>query len=112
MPLYKRHSTGKKPIFASFQPTNALTQWTGLMFTKRASKPLLFTGNGRISIHSFFCPPFEAVFLDKNGGIVKLCRVEPSTPLVAANAFYLFEMPLGTIKKFKLKKGDKLQWKN
>ncbi len=110
MSIYKLTLRGKKRIFASFQETNALTQWIGLMFSGKVTKPLLFYGNGRISIHSFFCPFFEAVFLDKNGKIVKVCKVAPWTPLVAANAFFLFEMPSGTVSKFKLKKGDELQW--
>ena len=87
-----------------------VNQWMGLMFSQTVSKPLLFVGNGRISIPSFFCPSFEAVFLDQNCKIVKIVKVEPSTPLVRSKAFFLFEMPPGTNSKFNLKNGDKLQW--
>ncbi len=112
MPVYKLGSHGKKRIFASFKQMDEVNQWVGLMFSRKVTKPLLFSGNGKISIHSFFCPVFEAVFLDKSGKIVKAVKVKPWTPLVAAKAFFLFEMPPGTVSKYLLKRGDALQWTN
>ncbi len=110
MPVYVVSKRGRTTIFPSFEPTNAFTRFSGLMFRKRFTKPLLFTGNGAIAIHSLFCPVFDAVFLDRNRRIVKLLTVKPWTPLVSTKAFFLFECPPGTIAKFTLKKGDKLTW--
>ncbi len=104
---------GKKTkLFDSLEETNFFTQFIGLMFKKQAKTPLLFKGNGRMAIHSFFCPSFDAVFLNKEKRAVHLQTVQPATPRVAANAFFLLELPLGTISRFKLKKGDKFTWNN
>ncbi|MDP3741929.1 MAG: DUF192 domain-containing protein [Candidatus Micrarchaeota archaeon] len=113
MPVYHiNKKRQKKVIFPFFEQTNRLTQFTGIMFRNKFSKPVLFAGNGRIAIHSFFCPLFEAIFLDKYKRIVDIRCVKPWNPLVVSNAFFLFEMPPGTVSKHSLKKGDKLQWTN
>ena len=48
----------------------------GLMFSKSVKTPLLFVfeSSGRHGIHSFFCPPFDAVFLDENFRDVRFLR--------------------------------------
>lgn len=110
MSIYLIRKGKKKRIFSRFQETTVTTQFIGLMFQNRVSKPLLFKANGRISIHSFFCPFFDAVFLDKQGKVVKALSVAPWRSKIAVNAFYLFEFPPGTIAKCKIKKGDELKW--
>jgi len=52
----------------------------GLMFARRESaKALLFNfkKETRISIHSFFCPKFLAVWLNKNNNILEMKKVFP-----------------------------------
>jgi uncharacterized membrane protein (UPF0127 family) len=52
--------------------TSVYEKLSGLMF-KRSSKPLLFVFEKEqpISIHSLFCKPFTAIWLDKNKFVVK-----------------------------------------
>ncbi len=96
-PLIRLTANKKTKLFSNLEETNFFTQFIGLMFKKRVKTPLLFKGNGRIVIHSFFCPFFDAVFLYKEKCVVHLQSVEPSTPRVAANAFFLPDLPPETI---------------
>lgn len=110
MTVYLIKGNLRKKMFAAFKATGKVTQFTGLMFQTKVAVPLLFKANGFIAIHSFFCPEFDAVFLNAKRKIVKAQAVEPWTKRLACKAFFLFEFPPGTIKRFKLKKGDELQW--
>jgi uncharacterized membrane protein (UPF0127 family) len=68
----------------------------GLMFkTEQNAQPVLlvFPDTQLISIHSFFCVPFKAVFLDDKFHAVKVKNVSPWTFLVSAKARYLLEIP-------------------
>lgn len=58
---------GKKIILDVAECKNIFSQSRGLMFRKK-SKPLLFTFKKpvKISIHSFFCMPFVAIWFNKN----------------------------------------------
>jgi uncharacterized membrane protein (UPF0127 family) len=82
----------------------------GIMFRKRISKPLLFpfSYEHRISIHSFFCPRFDAVFLDGDRKVIDLHgKIAPGRVLTSSKpAKYLIEFPAGTIKSKKLKKRE------
>ncbi len=111
MPIYIVSKQGKKILFKKFVQMNNISKFTGLLFKKSCSIPLLFSEKGRISIHSFFCPEFDALFLNEKGVIVKATTVKPCKVL-NVNCFFLFECPPGSIERFKLKKGDKLQWMN
>ena len=95
--------------------TNALTKFSGLMFACEA-KPLLFDfgrsatiANG---IHSFFCPKFDAVFLDENKKITEVFpRIRPYRFITPAKKCrYLLELPPGSAEKFKLGPGIKLSF--
>ena len=110
MPLYLVKTGKKRLLFANIEQKGYFGQFIGLMFRATFSTPLLFNGNDRIVIHSFFCPEFDAVFLNKQRRIVKLVKVKPWTPKIAASAVFLFECPAGTIEKFKLRNGSELQW--
>ncbi|MBI4406656.1 DUF192 domain-containing protein [Candidatus Micrarchaeota archaeon] len=100
-----------KLLFRSFHKTGFFTRFVGLMFKNSFSIPLLFVGNGRIAIHSFFCPEFEAVFLDNRRRVASIVFVKPSQ-LVKRRAFYLFEFPQGTVSQHRIKKGDEITWSN
>jgi len=52
--------------------TKMYEKLSGLMF-KRSSKPLLFVFDKEqpINIHSMFCKPFTAIWLDENKNVVK-----------------------------------------
>ncbi len=57
----------KGKIFEAEICESPFSKFRGLMFRKQP-KPLLFLFDGptRLSIHSFFCKPFRAVWLNKN----------------------------------------------
>ncbi len=112
MAIYLYKNKRKVIFFNDFEKTGIFSQFIGLMFRKTFFMPLLFQGNGRMAIHSFFCPIFEAIFIDKNKKIIKICFFSPRKAIVCPNAFFLLECPSGTVFKFKLKKGDELQWKD
>jgi hypothetical protein len=65
------------------------------MFRKN-SPPVLFPfrNEGKISIHSFFCRPFTAVWLDKNKKSTKQVNVNRWLPNISGNGMYLLEIPL------------------
>ncbi|MFH0713298.1 MAG: DUF192 domain-containing protein [Candidatus Micrarchaeota archaeon] len=111
MEIYLKQAKKQTVIAKYCADTNFATQFIGLMFSREVKQPLLFHGKGRISIHSFFCPVFDAVFLDEKHRVVKTLTVMPWNSLIAANAFHLIELPSGTIAKYKIKKGDLLTWK-
>src|SRR3989338_11367135 len=77
----------------------------GLMFSKSVKTPLLFVfeSSGRHGIHSFFCPPFDAVFLDENFRVVDRLAVRTLRFWIApkSNARYLIEAAPGFAKRLK-----------
>lgn len=81
----------------------------GIMFRKEF-EPVLFTFCRKVerpvSIHSFFCPGFCAVFLDRMKRIVQMKRMPPSRLFTSKPASYMIE-----VKDTKgLAVGDKLFW--
>lgn len=86
----------------------------GIMFRKKLTKPLVFPFSSEqiISIHSFFCIPFDAVFLDKNKRVVELNgNVKPFSFITTKRkSHYLVEMPAGSIEKFKISLGDAVEF--
>ncbi|MFH0835400.1 MAG: DUF192 domain-containing protein [Candidatus Micrarchaeota archaeon] len=90
------------------------SKFRGLMF-RREAVPLLFVFDGeareRNAIHSFFCPRFDAVFLDRRKKVVGIERnVAPwRIAVFPGKAFgYLLELPVGVSKG--LREGDALAW--
>lgn len=70
-------------------------KFSGLMFRKN-SPPLLFPFSREkyLSIHSFFCKPFTAIFLDKNKKLIKSVDVLTWKPNISSRGKYLLEIPL------------------
>lgn len=70
------------------------SKFSGLMF-RRNSPPLLFIfkKEKRLSIHSFFCKPFRAFWLDKNKYVTKF--IDGKTWRINYSGFgkYLLEIP-------------------
>ena len=88
----------------------------GLMFKTKAI-PLLFDFGRDAAranaIHSFFCPRFDAVFLDSRKKIVCVMHeIRPFKLFLFSKqpARYLIELPRGEARKARLRLGDKLEW--
>jgi uncharacterized membrane protein (UPF0127 family) len=74
--------------------TTVLSKFTGLMF-KKNSVPLLFIfpKEKTLSIHSFFCRPFRAIWLDKNMKATKVIDAKPGKLNYSGKGKYLLEIP-------------------
>lgn len=74
-------------------------QLHGLMFSKAADVPLLFVlaEPRRFAIHSMFCPPFDAVFLDAQCRVIDVVEVRSTRLWIQPRreALYLIEGPPG-----------------
>jgi uncharacterized membrane protein (UPF0127 family) len=68
---------------------------SGLMFRKN-SPPLLFVfkNERQLNIHSFFCKPFRAIWLDKKGKATKSVDIFNWKPNISGYGKYLLEIPL------------------
>jgi len=67
---------------------------TGLMFHSN-SPPLLFKLNKerKFSIHSFFCKPFTAIWLNEKKQATKVEYVKTWKPKITGKGKYLLEIP-------------------
>lgn len=89
---------------------------SGIMHSPRHFEPALFlfpsVSRWRNAIHSFFCPPFDAVFVDEKRKVLNVVRVAPNNLLVVprARAKYLLELPAGEAERKRLKIGEKLSF--
>lgn len=74
-------------------------KFRGLMFRKK-SYPLLFTfnKNKKLDIHSFFCVPFRAVWIDDNRNVTREELIKKWKPHFSGHGKYLLEVPLSTEK--------------
>jgi uncharacterized membrane protein (UPF0127 family) len=93
---------GKRKILVKCNVAdNFFKRALGIMFKKRFS-PLLFIfeKTQKISIHSFFCPPFIAVFLDDKKRVIQINKMRPFSLLTSKPAKYLVELPLNFEKYF------------
>ncbi len=108
---------GKKTLFHALQTQSRFEKAKGIMLQPRNFTPLLFEFDSpsmsKNAIHSFFCTPFEAVFLDAKKRVVDVKRVPPSQLIVLpkVNSLYLIEAPIGTAGKHAILEGDVLWWK-
>jgi len=70
-------------------------KFSGLMFRKN-SPPLLFpfNKNKNLTIHSFFCKPFKAVWLDGEKQITKEILINRWLPSISGRGKYLLEIPV------------------
>ena len=71
----------------------------GLMFSKKVDEPLLFVlpEPRRFAIHSMFCPPFDAVFLDAHCRVIDTFAVRSTQLSIRPRreALFLIEGPPG-----------------
>jgi uncharacterized membrane protein (UPF0127 family) len=85
------------------------------MFSGARFAPLLFdfgrSARAANSIHSFFCPRFDAVFLDERKRVTSVATIPPWRLFVPARASrYLIELPEGDAAERGVKPGVKLFW--
>ena len=85
---------GKKKIINVELTDTILKKFTGLMF-RRQSPPLLFIFNKTktLSIHSFFCKPFKAIWLDEKKHVTKIIDVKNWKLNISGKGKYLLEIP-------------------
>ena len=76
------------------------SKFLGLMF-KSKSQPLLFVfnKNKRLSIHSFFCKPFTAIWLDEHKKATKIKEIKYWGFNFTGKGKYLLEIPKATTLK-------------
>ena len=100
MKIYVR---GRKILLNCEIADNFLERAKGIMF-KRSFNPLLFVFDHKqkISIHSFFCPPFIAIFLDEKKRAVQIEEIKPFSLFTSKQAKYLIEVPINFGKKHNL----------
>tara|TARA_Y100000034_G_C6616489_1_gene268622 strand:+ start:61 stop:396 length:336 start_codon:yes stop_codon:yes gene_type:complete len=70
---------GKK-IEIELKKCEGFEKFSGLMFKSRESASALlfdFGKNKMRSIHSFFCPEFVAIWLDKENKVVEVSKISP-----------------------------------
>jgi len=80
------------------KPCSAIiSKFLGLMFKKK-SPPLLFIFNRekRLSIHSFFCKPFTAIWLDENKKVLKIEKITRQRFNISGYGKYLLEIPVSS----------------
>lgn len=89
------YNNGKKTKISVEVCETIWKKGTGLMFRKN-SPPLLFifSKNKKLSIHSFFCKPFRAIWLDENKKITRVIDVKNWRPNFSGKGKYLLEIPL------------------
>ena len=69
---------GKELIIEDIKKVSGLGKFTGLMFKGKNAQALLFEfPKGKQAIHSFFCEPFLAIWLDE-GKIVDYKLIQPN----------------------------------
>lgn len=101
----------RKVVFA-----RGFKKFVGIMFRNRVTVPLLFEFNKETrfenAIHSFFCPVFEAIFLDSGRRVVDIQRVKPFKLLVVSRkpCKYLIEAEEGFSKENGIKVGSEVFW--
>ena len=86
---------GKKKVVNGKICKSIWSKFSGLMFRKN-SPPLLFVfgKNKKISIHSFFCKSFRAIWLDEKMKATKVIEVKKWKLNFSGNGKYLLEIPV------------------
>ena len=74
---------------------NIWKKFSGLMFRKN-SPPLLFPfrKEKNLVIHSFFCKPFKAIWLDEKIQVTKEKDITYWRPFIYGRGKYLLEIPI------------------
>jgi len=86
---------GKKKTVQAKACDTPIKRFIGLMFQKK-SPPLLFVFNKTktLSIHSLFCKPFKAIWLDDKFNATKITDVKIWKFNISGRGKYLLEVPL------------------
>jgi len=86
---------GKKKVVGGKVCDTLFKKFMGLMFRKN-SPPLLFVfdKNKALLIHSFFCKPFRAIWLDDKFHSTKIVDVKNWKFNISGRGKYLLEIPL------------------
>ncbi len=76
------------------------SKFSGLMFRK-SSPPLLFVFRKEqtLSIHSFFCKPFKAIWIDDKMKVTKSIEIKKWGANFSGKGRYLLEIPFPTTKR-------------
>ncbi|MCX6767538.1 MAG: DUF192 domain-containing protein [Candidatus Micrarchaeota archaeon] len=103
---------GKKKLWRAEPAGSVLKKAVGIMFREKKFAPVFFEfaaeARAANSIHSLFCPEFDAVFLDAGRKVVEIRRVKPFSFVTPSKpAKYLIEVPAGLAK---VKAGARLSW--
>lgn len=89
------YTVGKKKYSVEAEICDTiLKKASGLMF-RRESPPLLFVfnKNKELSIHSLFCKPFRAIWLDDKMRATQVTDVEAWKLNISGDGKYLLELP-------------------
>ena len=92
--IYYNNEGKKTKIY--IKPCNTImSKFLGLMF-KSKSPPLLFIFNKqkKLTIHSLFCKPFKAIWLDENKKVTKTEDVDKWKLSISGHGKYLLEIPI------------------
>jgi len=105
-PTHKKFTTyyikGKKKTIKAKICDTPMKKIMGLMFQKNSPSLLfIFNKNKKLSIHSLFCRPFRAIWLDDKFRATKITDVKTWKFNISGHGKYLLEIPF-TIKKNKL----------
>jgi len=84
---------GKKKVIGVRVCDTIISKFMGLMFRKK-SKPLLFVFDKekRLSIHSLFCKPFTAIWLDEKMRATKVEKIRNWRMNIPGEGKYLLEI--------------------
>ena len=110
-----RKGKAKRALFKARLADSSAKKARGIMFSSPAFAPLLFDfercSRRANSIHSFFCPVFDAVYLDARKRVTQIAAIRPWRFFVPSRASrFLIELPEGEAKRFGLRNGVKLDW--
>jgi uncharacterized membrane protein (UPF0127 family) len=90
------YDKGKKTKINVQVCKSILCKFLGLMF-KSKSPPLffIFKKEKTLSIHSFFCKPFKAIWLDENKQVTKIQEIKNYKLNISGRGKYLLEVLVG-----------------
>jgi len=93
------YTDGKKKTINAKLCDTILKKFTGLMFRGKCP-PLLFifNKNKTLTIHSFFCKPFRAIWLDEKMQTTKIIDVKNWRLNISGKGKSLLEIPLPSTK--------------
>ncbi len=86
-----------KELEFSVKKVKGIKKFIGLMFNKKGKALLFeFKKETRQPIHSFFCPDFLAIWINKEGKIIDYKFVVPNTPIIKPGKKFikLIEIPI------------------